>query len=91
MNKIIQLHPADNVGVLLQDMKQGDVLDYKGQRLTLQSDIGFGHKVALTPIGQGEHVLKYGLPIGSATRDIAAGEHVHVQNIISNYQQPQEP
>ena len=91
MNKIIQLHPADNVGVLLQDMKQGDVLDFKGQRLTLQSDIGFGHKVALTPIGQGEHVLKYGLPIGSATRDIAAGEHVHVQNIISNYQLPQEP
>lgn len=91
MNKIIQLHPADNVGVLLQDMKQGDVLDFKGQRLTLQSDIGFGHKVALTPIGQGEHVLKYGLPIGSATRDIAAGEHVHVQNIISNYQKPQEP
>lgn len=91
MNKIIQLHPADNVGVLLQDMKQGDVLDFMGQRLTLQSDIGFGHKVALTPIGQGEHVLKYGLPIGSATRDIAAGEHVHVQNIISNYQKPQEP
>lgn len=91
MNKIIQLHPADNVGVLLQDMKQGDVLDFMGQRLTLKSDIGFGHKVALTPIGQGEHVLKYGLPIGSATRDIAAGEHVHVQNIISNYKQPQEP
>lgn len=90
MNKIIQLHPADNVGVLLQDMKQGDVLDFKSQRLTLQSDIGFGHKVALTPIGQGEHVLKYGLPIGSATRNIAAGEHVHVQNITSNYQQPQD-
>ena len=32
-----------------------------------------------------EKVLKYGLPIGSATRDIAAGEHVHVQNMKSDY------
>jgi hypothetical protein len=30
-------------------------------------------------------VLKYGLPIGSATRAIAAGEHVHVQNLKSDY------
>jgi altronate hydrolase len=90
MNKIIQLHPADNVGVLLQDMKQGETLDFEGHLLTLRSDIGFGHKVALTAIAQGQHVLKYGLPIGSAIHDIAAGEHVHVQNIISNYQQPQD-
>jgi hypothetical protein len=36
-------------------------------------------------IAQGEKVLKYGLPIGSATRDIEAGEHVHVQNLKSDY------
>ena len=42
-------------------------------------------QVAVRAIEQGEKVLKYGLPIGSATRDIEAGEHVHVQNMKSDY------
>jgi hypothetical protein len=30
-------------------------------------------------------VRKYGVPIGSVTKPIAAGEHVHVHNLASNY------
>ncbi len=30
-------------------------------------------------------ILKYGMPIGIATRNIAAGEHVHIHNIRSAY------
>ncbi len=32
----------------------------------------------------GEDVVKYGMPIGHATRDIAVGEHVHVHNLATN-------
>ncbi|WP_206684071.1 UxaA family hydrolase [Pontibacter beigongshangensis] len=49
------------------------------------NDIPFTHKVALTAIGRGEPIIKYGSPIGSALVDIQAGEHVHVHNIGSNY------
>jgi hypothetical protein len=42
--------------------------------------VPFGHKVALRAIAQGEAVIKYGVAIGSATRAIAVGEHVHVHN-----------
>jgi len=30
-------------------------------------------------------VLKYGCPIGTATRAIAPGEHVHLHNVRSGY------
>lgn len=43
-----------------------------------------GHKYALRNIQQGENIIKYGQPIGHATRDIAAGEHVHSHNLKTN-------
>ena len=84
--QLISLNPNDNVAVALCDLKAGqEVTLMDGRALTLLEDIDFGHKVAVRTILQGEKVLKYGLPIGSATRNIAAGEHVHVQNIKSDY------
>lgn len=46
---------------------------------------GLGHKLACAPIRPGETVVKYGAPIGRATRDIAFGAHVHTHNIASTY------
>ena len=43
-----------------------------------------GHKYALCAIRAGENVVKYGMPIGHATCDIAPGEHVHVHNVATN-------
>ena len=43
-----------------------------------------GHKYARRPIKSGENVVKYGMPIGHATRDIEPGEHVHVHNLATN-------
>ncbi len=43
-----------------------------------------GHKYAVREIKRGENVIKYGMPIGHATCDIKAGEHVHVHNIATN-------
>ncbi|MCR5752991.1 MAG: altronate dehydratase family protein [Kiritimatiellae bacterium] len=43
-----------------------------------------GHKYALRDIAEGEDVVKYGMPIGHATRAIRKGEHVHVHNVKTN-------
>ena len=43
-----------------------------------------GHKYALVDIKEGENVIKYGSPIGHATCDIKAGEHVHTHNLKTN-------
>ena len=43
-----------------------------------------GQKYALVAIAQGEPVIKYGFPIGSAKRDINVGEKVSPENLRSN-------
>ena len=79
MKQTILIHPNDNVLVALQPFQKGDTILENG--LILRDDIPAGHKIALRPIARDAQVLKYGLPIGSATRDIQAGEHVHTHNL----------
>ena len=43
-----------------------------------------GHKYAVRDIAKGEDVIKYGNPIGHATENIKAGEHVHTHNLKTN-------
>ena len=47
-------------------------------------EVSTGHKVALRDIKAGENVIKYGFPIGHATRDIREGERVHTDNLKTN-------
>ena len=35
-------------------------------------------------LAEGENIIKYGFPIGHATRNIAAGEYIHTHNIKTN-------
>ena len=79
--------PDDVVGVAVQDIEPGTAVPGKiqsnGNEFTLDvvDPVPLGHKVALRPLASGEQVIKYGIAIGRATRDIGAGEHVHVHNV----------
>jgi (2R)-sulfolactate sulfo-lyase subunit alpha len=79
--------PDDVVGVAVQDIEPGPAVPGKiqsnGSEFTLDvvDPVPLGHKVALRPLTSGEQVIKYGIAIGRATRDIRAGEHVHVHNV----------
>jgi altronate hydrolase/galactarate dehydratase len=77
--KTLSLHSQDNVAIALADIAAGEPTGASGPIL-LQS-VKQGHKIALVPINAGQNVLRYGQIIGQATCDIAAGEHVHVQNL----------
>jgi altronate hydrolase len=81
MKKINRLHERDNVAVALADIGAGDSLF---EHLRVTEKIPAGHKVALANIKAGEEVIKYGNPIGKATRLIEAGELVHVHNLHSD-------
>jgi (2R)-sulfolactate sulfo-lyase subunit alpha len=82
-------HDADNVGVAVVDIERGQsvegwLMQSNGSvELVANGDIPLGHKIALAPIGEGQAVVKYGHPIGKATRAIAKGEHVHTHNLKS--------
>lgn len=83
--RLIRLGPDDAVLVVGASLPDGERLDVEGLPVTLPAPLTLGHKIAARDIAEGERVLKYGMPIGVATRAIAKGEHVHVHNLRSDY------
>jgi altronate dehydratase small subunit len=83
----IMLRENDNVATALRDLAAGEEIIVGVQELSLRVRVGqailFGHKLAVTEIGQGEPILKYGEIIGRATQAIPAGCLAHVHNIES--------
>lgn len=78
----IRVHDADNVATAIADLAVGDAL-FADTDLRTAVAVGRGHKIALAPIARGEAVIKYGFPIGTATADIAPGDHVHSHNLAT--------
>ncbi|WP_193166198.1 UxaA family hydrolase [Microbulbifer hainanensis] len=83
---LIHIHTADNVALCRAQMPAGSLVNWRGGMLELATAIPAMHKVSVAPIACGESVLKYGQPIGVATRNIAAGEHVHEHNMCADAQ-----
>ena len=63
------------------DIPEGALIGGEGVRAV--SLIPAGHKVAVAAVDLGRPVKRYGQIIGSATRFIRPGEHVHVHNLAS--------
>ena len=77
--RTLTLNAQDNVAIALDDIVAGETGSDGG--VTARQAVKRGHKIAISPIQAGENVLRYGQIIGQATKDIATGEHVHVQNL----------
>src|SRR5579864_3830243 len=74
---VIRLHPDDGVVIARATLLPGTPV---GDGIVASERIPAGHKVAVRPIAAGEAVRRYGQIIGFAAREIAPGQHVHVQN-----------
>lgn len=82
---LLLLAPEDNVVVACRDLAAGEPLMLDGGELRPAVAVGLGHKLARRAITKAEKIIKYGAPVGRATRAIAAGEHVHLHNMESDY------
>jgi len=78
--------PADNIATVLSEVIEGSQVqigeDCCSSVQALQ-DIPSLHKIAIKDIHEGSIIVKYGSPMGIATKPIARGEHVHIHNIAS--------
>tara|TARA_R110000744_G_scaffold47804_1_gene104933 strand:- start:4289 stop:5803 length:1515 start_codon:yes stop_codon:yes gene_type:complete len=81
MKTFIQVHPNDNVVVALDDLSQGFQFSMGDNTIVLSQDVTRGHKIAITPLLQGEDIIKYGYAIGHCIEDIAIGTWVHSHNL----------
>lgn len=81
MHKIIKINHDDDVVVLLEDGKTGEIISTDNQEIKLLNDVAKGHKIAVKNIEKGQDVLKYGYSIGKSKEDIRVGEWVHSHNL----------
>lgn len=90
MDKMIQISEKDNVAVAFHPVEKGTVLALGDRQVTVLEDIPQGHKVSICPIEKEGQVIKYGFPIGHATKEIAEGSWVHTHNMATNLSKEQE-
>ncbi len=86
--RAVLVHPRDNVATALDQLEPGDTVTIAAgeTQLTVKLAVSIpsGHKFSLYVVKTGSPILKYGETIGTATKDIGPGEHVHVHNVASN-------
>ncbi len=83
----VVLHADDDVAVLIRPVVAGEIVAIGGARggsaLRANAGLPTGHKLALHPLAAGAEVRKYGEAIGRLTAAVAAGDHVHVHNLVT--------
>jgi galactarate dehydratase len=72
----VRVHAADNVAIIVNEGGLAAGTRFESG-LVLVEAIPEAHKVALVPIAKGEAVVRYGVVIGRAEQDLAAGSWVH--------------
>jgi SAF domain-containing protein len=85
VSPLLLLHPQDNSLVARRSLQAGEEVIIDGETVHMPQAIALGHKVARRALPAGTEVLKYGAPIGSTTQAVAKGEHLHLQNLKSDY------
>ncbi len=75
--RALRLNEADNIIVAVDGFAPG----FAYGAATASERVPRGHKMAITPIAEGEPVRKFGQIIGFASKPIAPGQWVHEHNV----------
>jgi len=79
--KVLKVHPGDNVMVALADLQPGETIYYQGENYTTTDLIPAKHKFALADIPEGGEIIMYGVLVGRAQGPIPAGGLLSVANV----------
>ncbi len=71
--RVLQVHPKDNVLVALQDLPRGEQVIFNGITYVLQDVIPAKHKFFLQDMKTGDAIIMYGVLVGKAQYDIPKG------------------
>ncbi|MGE0522941.1 MAG: UxaA family hydrolase [Variibacter sp.] len=76
--RTLRLSPDDNVVVAIDQVAAGAQV----AGVTARERVPRGHKLAVSAIGEGEPVTKYGQIIGFASKPVVPGDWVHEHNVV---------
>ncbi len=79
--KLVKVHPGDNVLVALTNLSKGEIVNYNGEEFTLQDDIPAKHKFVTTDLQEGNIVIMYGVMVGKAQTPITKGGIISTANL----------
>lgn len=79
--KVLKVHPNDNVLVALADLKAGETVHYQGNDYVLVDDIQAKHKFYTTDMNEGDEVLMYGTLVGKVQYALKAGTLMTTDNL----------
>lgn len=82
---LLLLDPGDTVAMATRNLQAGCRIRVGAHTVVIERDTPTGHKIAIRSVAPGERILKYRVPIGSATRPLLPGDHVHTHNMKSDY------
>lgn len=79
-NRVLKLHPSDNLAVALEDLPVGEKVYVDDQLFVLKENVPVKHKFTLTEIKKGNPVYLYGIKVGSALSDISQAAAITTEN-----------
>lgn len=81
MQKVLKVHPDDNVLVALVNLVKGENVTYKGEDFLLQTDVQAKHKFPTTDLAAGDSIYMYGVLVGKAQEAIPKGSWINTGNV----------
>lgn len=80
-NRVLKVHPKDNVIVALSDLKAGDSVQLNGESFAILEDVAAKHKFATADLEIGDEVTMYGVLVGKAQKPIFKGGVISTANL----------
>jgi altronate hydrolase len=81
-NRLLKIHPKDNVLVALSDLKAGEMICWDEDKVMLVNDIPAKHKLTLKALAEGDFVWMYGTIVGKAKTYIHEGAALTTDNLV---------
>src|SRR5689334_2772502 len=79
--KVLKIHPKDNVLVALQNLTKGEQIVYNGEEYVLQENVPAKHKFFTRDLNTGDKVIMYGVLVGKAQVPVPRGGWMNTLNV----------
>lgn len=79
--RVLKVHPADNVIVALNTLKKGEAISFHGKEYLLQDEIGAKHKFFESDLNPGDAVIMYGVLVGRIQEPVKCGGLMTTRNV----------
>ncbi|HEY5392523.1 MAG TPA: altronate dehydratase family protein [Hanamia sp.] len=79
--KVMMIHPADNVLVALTDLAVNEKVTYNGHEYTIIDRVPAKHKFVINDMKPGDEIFMYGVLVGKAQTEIFKGGRITTTNV----------